>query len=42
LLVANGLPVSLTIFPNLDHNYNAIANTFNAAVRTFFSQAPPP
>ena len=42
LLVANGFPVSLTIFPNLDHNYGAIANTVNADVWTFFSQAPPP
>jgi len=42
LLVANGLPVNLTIFPNLDHNYSAIANTVNADVWTFFSQAPPP
>lgn len=42
LLVANGFPASLKIFPNLDHNYNAIANTVNADVWTFFSQAPPP
>src|SRR5215469_17731384 len=42
LLVANGFPVSLTIFPNLDHNYGAIANTVNADVWTFFSQAPLP
>ena len=42
LLAASGFPVSLTIFPNLDHNYGAIANTVNADVWTFFSQAPPP
>lgn len=42
LLAANGFPVSLTIFPNLDHNYGAIANAVNADVWTFFSQAPPP
>jgi dienelactone hydrolase len=42
LLPANGFPVSLTIFPNLDHNYGAIANTVNADVWTFFSQAPQP
>ena len=41
LLVANGFPVSLTIFPNLDHNYGAVANTVNADAWTFFSQAPP-
>lgn len=42
LLAANGFPVSLTIFPNLDHNYGAIANTVNPNVWTFFTQAPPP
>jgi len=42
LLADNGFPVSLTIFPNLDHNYNAMANAVNADVWTFFSQAPPP
>ena len=42
LLAANGFPVRLTIFPDLDHNYGGIANTVNADVWTFFSQAPPP
>lgn len=42
LLAGNGFPVKLTIFPNLDHNYGAVANLVNADVWTFFSQAPPP
>lgn len=42
LLAANGFPVKLTIFPNLDHNYGAVANRVNPDVWTFFSQAPPP
>ena len=42
LLAADGFPVSLTVFPNLDHNYDVIANTLNADVWTFFRQAPPP
>ena len=42
LLAANGFPVSLTIFPNLDHNYGAVANIVNADVWNFFSQASSP
>jgi poly(3-hydroxybutyrate) depolymerase len=37
LLAANGFPVKLTIFPNLDHDYGAVADTVNAAVWHFFS-----
>jgi hypothetical protein len=42
LLAANGFSVRLTIFPNLDHNYGAVADTVNADVWNFFSQASPP
>jgi poly(3-hydroxybutyrate) depolymerase len=42
LLTENGFPVRLTIFPNLDHNYGAVASVVNADVWNFFSQAPPP
>jgi predicted esterase len=42
LLAANGFAVRLTIFPNLDHNYGAVADTVNAEVWNFFSQAPAP
>jgi dipeptidyl aminopeptidase/acylaminoacyl peptidase len=42
VLAANGFPVRLTIFPNLDHNYGAVANTVNADVWNFFSQASLP
>jgi len=42
LLAANRFPVSLTIFPNVDHNWSAIANTVNAGVWTFFAQSPLP
>jgi poly(3-hydroxybutyrate) depolymerase len=41
LLAANGFPVRLTIFPNLDHNYGAVASTVNADVWNFFTQTPP-
>jgi dipeptidyl aminopeptidase/acylaminoacyl peptidase len=41
LLAANGFPVRLTIFPNLDHNYGAVANTVNADIWNFFTQTPP-
>jgi poly(3-hydroxybutyrate) depolymerase len=41
LLAASGFPVRLTIFPNLDHNYGAVANTVNADVWNFFAQTPP-
>jgi dienelactone hydrolase len=37
LLAANGFPVKLTIFPNLDHNYGAVADTVNADVWHFFN-----
>jgi predicted peptidase len=42
LLAQSGFPVRLTIFPNLDHNYGAVASVVNADVWNFFSQAPPP
>ncbi|MBV9342857.1 MAG: dienelactone hydrolase family protein [Acidobacteria bacterium] len=42
LLAANGFPAQLTIFPNLDHNYGAVASTVNTDVWNFFSQAPLP
>jgi dipeptidyl aminopeptidase/acylaminoacyl peptidase len=42
LLAANGFPVRLIIFPNLDHNYGAVADTVNADVWNFFSQASLP
>jgi poly(3-hydroxybutyrate) depolymerase len=42
LLAANGFPVRLTIFSNLDHNYGAVANIVNADLWAFFRQAPPP
>jgi hypothetical protein len=29
-MAANGFPVRLTIFPNLDHNYGAVADAVNA------------
>lgn len=41
LLAADGFPVKLTIFPNLDHNYGAVADTVNADVWRFFSQSSP-
>lgn len=42
LLAANGFPVRLTIFPNLDHNYAAVADQVNADVWNFFIQSPLP
>lgn len=42
LLASNGFPVQLTVFPNLGHNYAAVANTVNADVWNFFSQATLP
>lgn len=42
LLAAHGFPVRLTIFPNLDHNYAAVADQVNADVWNFFSQSPLP
>ncbi len=42
LLAANGFPVRLTIFPNLDHNYGAVADAVNADLWNFFNQASPP
>jgi dienelactone hydrolase len=41
LLAASGFPVRLTIFPNLDHNYGAVAGTVNADVWNFFAQTTP-
>ena len=38
LLAGNGFPVQLTIFPNLGHDYGAVASTVNADVWNFFSQ----
>jgi len=42
LLAMNGFPVRTSIFPNLDHNYGAVADSVNADVWNFFSQASPP
>lgn len=42
LLAASGFPVKLTIFPNLDHNYGAVADTVNADVWDFFNGSPSP
>lgn len=42
VLAANGFPARLTIFPNLDHNYSAVAATVNADVWKFFSQVSLP
>lgn len=39
LLTANGFPVKLTIFPNLDHNYGAVATVVNSDVWDFFTGA---
>jgi len=41
LLAADGFPVRLTIFPNLDHNYGAVASTVNPNVWNFLTQTPP-
>ena len=41
LLATSGFPVRLTVFPNLDHNYGAVANKVNADVWNFFAQTPP-
>lgn len=41
LLAANGFPVNLTIFHNLDHNYGAVANVVNSDVWHFFTGAIP-
>jgi len=41
LLAAHGFPIRLTIFPNLDHDYGAVANEVNADVWNFFAQTPP-
>jgi len=41
LLAANGFPVRLKIFPNLDHNYGAVADVVNPDVWSFFMQASP-
>ena len=41
LLAANGFPVQLTIFPNLDHNYGAVASAVNADVWHFFVHSSP-
>src|SRR5579872_436485 len=40
LLAANGFPVRLRVFPNLDHNYGAVAGTVNSDVWSFFMQTP--
>lgn len=42
VLAANGFPVQLTIFPNLNHNYGAVADTVNADAWNFFRQASRP
>jgi dienelactone hydrolase len=41
LRAANGFLVRLTVFPNLDHNYGAVAATVNPGVWNFFTQTPP-
>jgi predicted esterase len=41
LLAANGFPVRLTIFPNLAHNYGAVADVVNPDVWNFFMQNTP-
>lgn len=41
LLTANGFPVRLGIFPNLDHDYGAVADIVNADVWNFLAQNPP-
>ena len=38
VLQANGFPVRLVIYPNLDHNYGAVQDRVNADVWSFFSQ----
>jgi polyhydroxybutyrate depolymerase len=42
VLQANGFPARLLIFPNLDHNYGAVADQVNSDVWSFFSQYPLP
>jgi predicted esterase len=42
LLTTNGYTVRLKIFPNLDHNYGAVADIVNADVWNFFARNPPP
>lgn len=42
LLTSDGFPVRLTIFPNLGHNYGAVADAVNADVWNFFSQYSAP
>jgi hypothetical protein len=42
LLAANGFPVRLVVFPNLDHNYGAVSAQVNSDVWSFFGQAPLP
>lgn len=39
LLAANRFPVRLKIFPNLDHNYGAVADVVNPDVWSYFMQA---
>lgn len=38
VLQTNGFPVRLTIYPNLNHNYGAVANQVNADAWSFFGQ----
>ncbi len=38
VLQTNGFPVRLMIYPNLNHNYGAVANQVNSDVWSFFSQ----
>jgi poly(3-hydroxybutyrate) depolymerase len=41
LLTTNGFTVRLKIFPNLAHNYGAVADIVNADLWSFFGQTPP-
>lgn len=42
LLRSNGFPVRFTLFPNLDHNYGAVAAQVNTDVWEFFGQVALP
>jgi predicted esterase len=42
LLRSNGFPVRFTLFPNLDHNYVAVAAQVNSDVWSFFNQTALP
>ena len=42
VLRSDGFPVQFTVFPNLDHNYGAVADQVNANVWDFFSRTSLP